>query len=210
MTDICQGVDIPSWIQAASAVITVLVTVAVAWYAKRSADTADKALNSAIEAVNEARKAGKAAQDSAAAAQESTRISSIHFKREWEPHVEVLDVNHSGVGIFKVTVLNLGMKDAMLRSVLIKRENEGPDKALEQPLHVIAPSGKTIIVSLAAALNVYSQRNMLGSVQQLQTVVFISMSFDASGSEPTTTDWKRYRVRFAVGSFNSVEEFPEE
>lgn len=210
MTDICQGVDIPSWVQAASAVITVLVTVAVAWYAKRSADTADKALNAAIEAVNEGRKAGKAAQDSAAAAQESTRISGIHFKREWEPHVEVLNIAHYGVGMFKVTVLNLGMKDAILRSVLIRRENEGPDKTLEQPLHIIAPSGETIIVSLAAALNVYSQRNMHGSVQQLQTVVFIRMSFHASGSEPTNTDWKRYRVRFAAGSFNSVEEFPEE
>jgi hypothetical protein len=204
------GIDLPSWIQAASAVITVLVTVAVAWYAKRSADTADKALAAAIEAVNEGRKAGKAAQDSAAAAQESTRISSIHFAREWEPHVEALNVVFGGPSISSLNVLNLGMKDAILRSIRMRRENEEPDKAFVFPLHILAPAGQVVVVPLGQSFNVYYQRTITPSGQQQQIVLLICISFDASGADPRKTSWKRYRVVFAMNGFNSAEEVPME
>ena len=54
-----------------------------------------------------------------AAAQESTRISSIHFEREWVPHVEVLEIVFASSPNCGFNVLNLGMKDAILRTLLV-------------------------------------------------------------------------------------------
>jgi hypothetical protein len=202
------GIDVPSWIQAASAVITVIVTGAVAWYAKRSADTADKALAAAVEAVNEGRKAGKAAQDSAAAAQESTRISSIHFEREWVPHVEVLEIVFASSPNCGFNVLNLGMKDAILRTLLVKIPGLDVPLPIQFPLNVVAPSGNAVIVPLVRWFNVIRLRlNQPPPIAQ-QFEVLLCVNFHATGADAQNTPWKEYRVRFAANVFASAEEIP--
>lgn len=205
-----ESVDWPSWIQAISAVVTTFVTVSVAWYAKRSADTADNALAAALKALEESRKSGEAAQASAAAALESTRISASHFEREWKPHIEILDMPQSGAAICGINVLNLGSKDAILLSVIMKRQDGLHQPSFTFPLHLVAPSGRSLVVQLSQAFNVYYQHYMNPGPQRDEITLLVHIHFKASGAEPANTNAKKYRVTYMQNGFNRADELAEE
>lgn len=196
-------VDWPSWIQAVGAAITAVVTVVLGRYAKRSVDTADNALKAAIEALTESRKSTVASQRSADAAQQSASVSQKQFEREWTPLVEILGIKQAGNALANVDVLNLGRQDAILRKALVRRANTAQT---ESPLDTVAPSGKTTLVQLGPALNVFCTTRLHGTPQVQATDVELSIVFHAAGNEPMTTQPKRYKIQYTSLGITNCEE----
>jgi hypothetical protein len=197
----------PAWIQAASAVVTLLVTIPLAVFAYRSVKAAEKsvvAANRGVDAALEGLKASQrgltAAEDAAETSRENMKIAKALMDLEWTPDVRIAGIAKAGTAIFAVRVANLGMKAVFVEHILLVGSKGEMCFAFE---HLI-PSGTAAEISLAQAFTWYGMRAQMLTGGSWTERFKVCLEFKPTGRPAARTEWREYDVFFANMGFNTA------
>ena len=200
----------PAWIQAASAVVTLLVTIPLAIFAYRSVKAAERSVvaanrgvDAALEGLKESQRGLTAAEDAAETSRENMKIAKALMDLEWTPDVRIAGIAKAGTAIFAVRVANLGMKAVFVENIQIV----GSKGEFSFPFEHLIPSGTAAEISFAQIFNWYAQRAEIqtsGSGGLCTEKLKLCLGFKPTGRPAARTEWREYEATFTNMGFNTA------
>jgi hypothetical protein len=188
----------PAWLQAAAALITLLLTMALSYFAYVSAVAAKASALAANRSVDAALEGLKTARD-------DLQISKDMMNLEWNPDVRIAGVARAGTGSFVVTVANLGMKSVLVETVIVRWTHHQENFPYEK----LIPSGSAIEVSLGIYFNTFVQKVNVRENIASKEPFGVKLAFTPTGRPRSFTNEKEYTVYFSNspnGAFANAEE----